>query len=161
MSTINSEEIERRKEVFMEWLTFIDDRIKEWKKTIPGDLAQQLNLNPDSLGIIENYLIKQFQLDDHRDREKRVPLDAIVSYVGTVFCRNIPGTTWKIDVEDASNVYFNLPYLVFKLGAPLCPHHLVQDALFNSSGKEFVDRFQRCMKKYTEYDNYLKSKEHN
>jgi hypothetical protein len=161
MSGTDSSEIERRKEVFMEWLTFIDDRIKEWRKTISVEIAQQLNGKPESLEIAERYLIEHFKLDDHREIEKRVSLDAIVSYVGIVFCRNIPGTIWKIDVEDTSNAYYNLPYLVFKLGVPLCPHHLVQDALYNSSGKEFSERFQGRMEKWIEYDNYMKSKSKN
>lgn len=58
----NSSVIEKRKEVFMDWLAFIDVRIKEWKKTIPADIAQQLDVKPDSLEIVERYLIEHFNL---------------------------------------------------------------------------------------------------
>lgn len=149
---------EERNEVFIEWLTFIEDRVNEWKETIPTELAERLDWTPDSLPLIEKYAIENFTVADQESKTKRIALDAIVSYVGDVIRKNIPETTWKIDLDDKTNIYYNLPYLVFKLGAPLSPHHLLQDALKESTGNEFVQMFEIMYKEWEEYKAYMDSK---
>jgi hypothetical protein len=152
------EEINRRKEIFAEWLTFIGDRVKEWKRTLSKETSSQLDWTPQSLTIIERYLLDHFKLSDQNNKDKRTSLDAIVSYTGEVFRKHIPETVWKIDVEDTSNIFYNLPYLVFKLGVPVCPHYLIQDALTNKTGSELSERFNQRFKKWTEYKTYMEIK---
>lgn len=155
---MNKEEIQRREEVFAEWLTFIGDRVKTWKQTLPEEISSQLNWGPESLPVIEQYLLNNFKLEDQNNKEKRELLDAVVSYTGEVFKKHIPETIWKIDVEDTTNIFYNLPYLVFKLGVPICPHHLIQDALTNRTGSELIERFNQRFKKWIEYTAYLEKK---
>jgi hypothetical protein len=152
------EEIKKRKDVFAEWLTFIGDRVKRWKQTLSEEFSSQLNWNPESLLIIEQYLLDNFKVEDQNNKDKRESLDAIVSYTGEVFRRHIPETIWKIDVEDSTNIFYNLPYLVFKLGVPVCPHHLIQDALTNRTGSELIERFNQRHKKWMEYKAYMETK---
>jgi len=155
---MKEEELKKRKEIFAEWLTFIGDRVKKWKKILPEEISKQLNWSPESLLIIEQYLLNNFKLADQNNKDKREALDAIVSYTGEVFKKHIPETVWKIDVEDPTNIFYNLPYLVFKLGVPVCPHHLIQDALTNRTGSELQERFNQRFNKWIEYKAYMETK---
>lgn len=148
---------EERYETFIEWTTFTEDRINTWKKAIPSEISAKLDWSPESLNILEKYLIDNYTLEDQKDKEKRSSLDAIISYVGDTIRKCIPETVWKIDVEDETNIFYNLPYLVFKLGVPLSPHHLVQDALAEKSGTVIRERYQQRYKKWQQYQAYMES----
>lgn len=143
---------------FIEWTTFTEDRISQWKKDIPNEVSSKLDWSPESLLVVEEYLLDNYVLEDQQDIEKRSALDAIVSYVGDLIRKNIPETIWKIELEDETNIFYNLPYLVFKLGVPLSPHKLVQDALTEKAGNEMLERYQQRFKKWQQYKAYVESK---
>jgi hypothetical protein len=149
---------EERNKVFIEWVTFTEDRVNEWKENITKELADKLDWTPESLPLIEKYAIENYTIADQEDKKKRIALDAIVSYVGDVIRKNIPEVIWKIDLDDKTNIFYNLPYLVFKMGVPICPHHLVQDALKDKTGSEFTDRFNQRFKKWQQYKAHMDSK---
>lgn len=149
---------EERYDTFIEWTTFTEDRINQWKKNIPNEVSSKLDGSPESLLILEKFLLDNYTLEDQKDKEKRPSLDAIVSYVGDLIRKNIPETVWKIELEDETNLFYNLPYLVFKLGVPLSPHNLVQDALAEKKGSVMLERYQQRFKKWQQYQAYMESK---
>ncbi len=149
---------EERYETFIEWTTFTEDRINEWKKSVPKEIASKLDWTPESLLIVEKYLLDNYSVEYQNSKEKRPALDAIVSYVGDLIRRSIPETIWKIELEDETNIFYNLPYLVFKLGVPLSPHSLVQDALVEKTGSVLMERYSQRYKKWQQYKAYLNSK---
>jgi hypothetical protein len=146
-----------RQEIFMEWTTFTIDRVNEWKKNIPTELANKLDWSPESLTFIEKYALENYTIKDQKDKSKRAVLDAIVSYIGEVFRINIPETIWKIELDNQTNIYYNLPYLVFKLGVPTCPHILLQDVLTDKTGIVLTERFNQRLKKWQQYKAYIDS----
>lgn len=150
---------EDRYETFIEWTTFTEDRFNEWKKSLPKEIAAKLDWTPESLLVVEKYLLDNYSAEDQKLKEKRPALDAIVSYVGDLIRKNIPETTWKIELEDETNIFYNLPYLVFKLGVPLSPHSLVQDALVEKTGSVIKERYSQRCKKWQQYKAYMDSKE--
>ena len=152
--------IEERYEDFVEWTTFVEDRFNDWIKTT-SELKEKLNWKPDSLSIIENYLLTNFSIEDLKSHENKYPIDAIVSYIGGTIRMNIPETIWKIDLEDQTNLFYNLPYLVFKLGAPTCPHNLVKECLTTGNSGMIKARFDYHLKKWNQYQSYLRSQESN
>ncbi|WP_422859488.1 hypothetical protein ACOKFD_00670 [Flagellimonas sp. S174] len=149
---------EERNEDFIEWTTFTEDRFNDWVKPNPK-LAKLLDWSPNSLIIVENYLLENFTIEDLENQENKTPIDAIVSYVAETIRKNIPETIWKIDLEDKTNIYYRLPYLVFKLGAPTCPHDLIKDCVGKREHGMIKSRFDYHNKKWIQYQDYLKTNE--
>lgn len=115
MKKLNKKESLERQQWFENWLSTIDKRISSWKDTLEDDLKKELDKSPESLKILEKYLLETFQKPSQtRDQANADLVDTISTYIGQVFIENMPDNhIWEVELVktgDPSEYYF-YPYL--------------------------------------------------
>jgi len=131
---MTEEEKNIKRENFIEWTTFIEDRVDEWAKNIPEDITSLLDYSPESLNVIEAYILSNFDKDSVSDIKNKNAVDAVISYYGETLRRNLPESTWFLDLEDESNIYFNLPSIKTPVAFPISPYSLIKRIINKNSG---------------------------
>lgn len=134
----------KEQEVFKEWLSNIDVRVFDWAELVQGKINFSLDFSDSSLVFLEGYLLKNYEKEALKESNDKSSLDAIVSYIGEVFIRNIEGCEWKL-YEDSSFVYHNLPCIKPKYGSPLSMHRLLQEVIEVRSGHILNGRFNAVL----------------
>ncbi len=86
MKKLTKKQKEARIEWFGKWLSSVDDRISQWKQTLPIELVEKLDLSPTSLLVLESYLVETYQSPSLAYQKGNADIfDAIATYVGEVF----------------------------------------------------------------------------
>ena len=137
---MNQEEKIIKKENFVQWVTFLEDRIDQWKSSLPLELREVLDYGPHSLSEIESYILSNFSLENFNQVENKAIVDAIVSYFGETLRRNLPDSVWDIELEDESSINFNLPCVKTQVGFPINPYGLLRRIIKKNSG-DFLKAF--------------------
>lgn len=131
-------------EDFHWWVTTIAERIEELKQSLPSEISGQMNRSLASLDVLEKYLLANYTPDTLRLPENASICDGLARYVGSTLRHNIAGAEWHIELEDSSDVYYNVPVLIFK-GAersPICPLSMIT-ALFDRNTGEYMSTVAR------------------
>lgn len=95
--------IEQRQEEFDLWVSSIDERISQWKETIPNTVSNKLNgLRPNSLIELEKYIIERYDnyqvfLDDN------FAYNAALSYAGEIFKISFGYAEWYMELRQEYN----------------------------------------------------------
>jgi hypothetical protein len=128
--------MDSRAEDFEWWITTIPDRIEELQRSLPADIAAKLDRSLGSLDSLEAYLLANYTIERMKAAENASLYDGLARYVGSTFNRNIPNLEWYIELEEESDIYFNVPVLVLKDGnlPPTCPLTLITAALDRRTG---------------------------
>jgi hypothetical protein len=133
---MNEKDKQEKKDNFMEWVTFIDDRVEKWKRNIPNGLSQELNWKVESLDKLENYILKKFTKEKIISAENKEEVDAMASYIGETFRVNLPNAKWSIELDDERNIFFNKPTIVTPTpGAAISPFNLLLRIFNENTGK--------------------------
>jgi hypothetical protein len=119
------EEKQRRKENFMMWITFLPDKIIEFKQKLPHEISTLLDETPDSLEALETYMLNNYSLEYFQNPQNKDFVDGFVSYVGEVFQKNLPNAKWSINLEDENDVSFALPVLKNEKLGPFSPFQFI------------------------------------
>lgn len=143
-------EKEEKLENFKTWVTFIDDRVNDWKKEVSGKTVQKLDWSLASLTEVEDYIIKQYRREDILNQENKTAVDAIASYIGETFRLNLPNARWNLELDDKRNVDFNVPTVITNppAGAPINPFVMILRVLHDKSGRVLLDLFEGKMSIY-------------
>jgi hypothetical protein len=132
---MNGHTKDEKSENFIEWVTFIDDRVEKWKRNITKKLANELNWKVDSLEKIERYILENFTKESIIKSESKGAVDAMASYIGETFRLNLPNAKWFIELDDEHNIYYNKPTIVTQVGSAISPFNLVLRILNDGTGK--------------------------
>lgn len=119
------EEKNKRKEDFIMWVTFLPDRVKEFKQKLPSDISNLLDESPDSLEIIETYILNNYSVEYFQNPQNKDFVNGFVSYIGEVFQKNLPNAKWFIELDDEINFCFALPSLKSDKLMPICIHRFL------------------------------------
>ena len=138
---MTEEEKNIKRENFIEWTTFIEDRVNAWTSTISKEVADKLDYSPESLKAIESYVLSHFDKDSVADTRNKNAVDAMVSYYGETLRRNLPNSTWFLDLEDETNIYFNLPSIRTPVGFPISPYSLFKRLIAKNIGTFLYDLY--------------------
>ncbi len=138
---MTEEEKNIKRENFIEWTTFIEDRVNEWGGTISENVADALDYSPESLKVIESYILSNFDKNSVTDTKNTKAVDAVVSYYGETLRRNLPNSTWFLDLEDEGNIYFNLPCIKTLVGFPISPYSLIKRLIAKKTGTFLYDLY--------------------
>ncbi len=128
--------MDSRAEDFECWITTIPDRIEEVKRSLPIDIAKSLDRSLGSLDGLEAYLLQNYTVEQMRAQENAILYDGLARYVGSTLKLNIDRLEWYIKLQDAHDIYFNVPVLILKGGdrSPICPLSLITAALDRRTG---------------------------
>jgi hypothetical protein len=138
---MKAKEKKERKENFIEWVTFIPDRIIEFKKNLPKEISDSLDGSPESLEILENYMIQSFSIEDIQNPQSRDAIDGFMTYTSDVFQKKLPNAKWSINLEDESNIYFALPVISNGIIVPLSLFGFLERIFYKKSGTILKDLF--------------------
>lgn len=148
-------ELEKRHAWFEEWVKTIDDRIEAWKEKLPVHVSQSLDKSPDSLIILEEYLIKTYpDSDSATDPALADTIDAIATYIGEVYKLNLPGNqVWRpsteiMETENPQFYFYCEVGLDFKKGGKN-PASNIPFVLYNKPGRKLYEYYY-ILKKLTE-----------
>lgn len=93
--------IAERRTFFEQWIKNSEERLNRWFAKLPEQLVEQLNFRSDSLDKVEIYMLDRF---DHYmaafSKDNSEEIDAMVTYIGEVFIRNLPNAYWYIHSDD-------------------------------------------------------------
>lgn len=103
---------ESKRDLFEYWLTDMSESIERSLNSMPPDVSGKMDYTPESLDILEKHIIEIFDSPKCALEESEADfVDGIARYVGQVF-RKCLGGKWDIELDDPSNVFFNVPQLV-------------------------------------------------
>ncbi|EGV43084.1 hypothetical protein BZARG_3069 [Bizionia argentinensis JUB59] len=128
-----------KKENFIEWTTFIEDRVNNWTLNAPKKLVDVLDYSPESLKVIEKYILENYTRETLGKPENKSTIDAIISYYSEVFMRNLPNSIWHIELEDENSVDFNLPCIKTPIGTLVNPYYLIKRVMAKNKGTFLYD----------------------
>jgi hypothetical protein len=99
------------REDFNYWLVDMDDALDRFMATLPDEVRQKLDYSPESLEVIEQWLLERYpSLDAARTSGDSKVFDGVARYVGETFRRNVGGR-WSITFDDPKDVNYGLPAL--------------------------------------------------
>ena len=98
-------------EQFEYWLADMDDALERFFATLPDEVRNQLDYSPQSLDVLEKWLLSKYSKMDELQRpsESRA-LDGMARYVGETFRKNLGGH-WEIRLDDPKYVYYGMPQI--------------------------------------------------
>lgn len=149
---LNESELKQRIVWFNEWIKTIDERINNWKETLPLQLSAKLDKSPESLILLGEYLVETFHdANSANDPELEFTMDAIATYIGEVYRLNLPGKQlWKPspEVMDSAHPKF---YFYCEVGLDFNrggknPFSKVRFVIYNKSPLELFEYFQMLVK---------------
>jgi len=140
---MTEEEKEIKQGNFIEWTTFIEDRVDEWSKSVKAELSNKLDYSPDSLLAIEEYILSNFTKDSLSDEQCKMQIDATISYYAETLLRNLPESFWFLDLDDESSYFYNLPSIKTPIGTMICPHKLLPRLIHKNKGTFLFDFFKK------------------
>ena len=133
-----------QKHEFDVWLTFMDDRLGELMQQLPKDVASQLDFTPESLFVIENWLMSQFSGPYELMEKDKYLLDKVACYLGEVIRISLGGH-WGIDYSDPNDAYCGIPTIRTEGEPPICPLTMVTTSLDRRKGNLMENNLRRKM----------------
>jgi hypothetical protein len=124
--------VNKKQEQFEWWITSIDEKVSDLKKKLPVDIKNNLDKSIDSIDLIENFLIQNYNSTD-----KKIDFelwDQIASYIAAVYKINLEKSRWFIELEDESNIFYNKPGLQMNGKIYFYPHSYVMAAIDRRKG---------------------------
>jgi transcription termination factor NusB len=106
---MTKKEKEEKLENFRTWVAFIDDRVNDWRKKLPENIAKQFDWSLKSLDRMEQYILSNYTHENVLLQENKEAIDAMASYIGETFRLNLPNAKWYIELDDEKNIFFNKP----------------------------------------------------
>ncbi|MDJ1482461.1 hypothetical protein QNI16_18300 [Cytophagaceae bacterium YF14B1] len=131
---MTAQEKEEKRENFVAWVTFIEDRVDEWKAGLPESISSKLTYKIDSLDVIESYFLANFTRDSIKDVANKYAIDAFASYIGETLRLHWPNAKWVIELDDKDSVDFNTPVIKVPVGSGIPPYALVRRVLLENRG---------------------------
>lgn len=136
-----------KEEQFEWWITSIDEKVSNLKKKLPVEIKDNLDKSIDSIDVIENFLIQNYNSTD-----KKIDFelwDQIASYIGAVYKLNLEKSRWFIELEDEANIFYNKPGLQINSNIYFYPHSYVTAAIDRRIGNfiSHVTKNHRCRQK--------------
>ena len=129
---------------FEEWLILMDDKLEQLARELPREVADYLDYSPNSLAILEDWLISSYASPEAIMESDKYFLDRVACYVGECFRKNLCGK-WTIDDSDPESAYYGLP-IVRTEGMPAhCPLPIVTAALDRRTGIEMKSILENQM----------------
>ncbi len=128
-----------KKENFIEWTTFSEDRVDEWSANAPKEIVEVLDYSPESLKNIEKYILANYDKESLSNPENKIAIDAVISYYAETFRRNLPGSIWYIELEDENSIDFNLPCIKTPIGTLINPYYLIKRVIAKNKGTFLYD----------------------
>ncbi len=136
---MTEEEKNIKKENFIEWTTFTEDRVDEWSVNAPKEIVEALNYNPESLKVVEKYILDNYDKEALSVPENKTAIDALISYYAETFRRNLPNSIWYIELEDEDSIDFNLPCIKTSIGTLINPYYLFKRVIAKNKGTFLYD----------------------
>lgn len=147
------EEKQRRKEDFMMWVTFLPDKVIEFKQQLPSKISNLLDESPDSLEVVETYILNNYPVEYFQSSQNKDFVDGFVSYVGEVFQKNLPDAKWSINLDDEDDVSFALPVLKNEKLGPFSPFEFLLPMFHFKRGNYIKSNFDKKLKYVMNNDN--------
>jgi hypothetical protein len=150
--TMTKKEKEEKRVNFLDWVTFIEDRVNQWKKHLPRELSEKLDWSIDSFSTLERFVLENYTIEQFRDPANKDAVDALASYIGETYRLNLPNAKWEIELDEESDINFNAPAVttVPPAGVPINPFPLVFRIINNKSGDILKRIFEGTVAIYNE-----------
>jgi hypothetical protein len=93
------------------WLHIMPDEMPRLS-ILPKEVRTQLNYSPASLDVLEDYIRKNYTVEELSDRRNRFAADLFARYIGETLCRNNPELYWSFETEDDQSPFYGIPVLL-------------------------------------------------
>ncbi len=151
---MTEEEKQIKRDNFIEWTTFTEDRVNEWSENAPKELVDALDYSPESLKDVEKYILSNYDKESLSKPENKIAIDALISYYAEVFRRNLPDSIWYIELEDEDSIDFNLPCIKTPIGTLINPYYLLKRVVAKNTGTFLYDLYKKRLEFINNPDTY-------
>ena len=110
---LTSEQKAEQLELFDSWLWDIPNALERFKNRMPKEIQDKLDFSIQSLDIVENHLLDNYETIEQIKNEPSYILDGYAVYVGETFrnvLKNDKVNQWELMLEE-DNVYYLLPVI--------------------------------------------------
>lgn len=106
-------------------------------------MKAKLGLGIESLDAVEKFVLGRYKtIAQALKSDQRDVLDGVARHIGLVFLLNVDGAAWGIDLEDADNVYYQLPIIRIAGGPEECPLSMATACIDRRTGSYLRDLVQ-------------------
>jgi hypothetical protein len=127
------------------WLITLDDKLDQLFSTLPEDVSGRLDYSPESLTVLEKWLIDTYITSNDLLNQDKYLLDKLSCYVGETIRKNTT-RIWTIDLENRNRAYFGLPVLLRPGDPPECPMSMVTASISRKKGN-YMEKLLRVLMK--------------
>lgn len=105
---LNLQAIENE-DLFEFWLMNMDEALDNFLKALPDNIRQCMNYSPNSLQVLEEWLLSKYSdTDVMLSMSESKLVDGAARYIGEVFRKTLGGK-WFVDLKDEKNAFYGLP----------------------------------------------------
>jgi hypothetical protein len=129
---------------FQYWLMDMEDSLERFLGNYSEEIRDTLDYTPKSTLILEDLILKKYDsVEPALKRSEAEFMDGCARYIGEVF-RLTAGCHWDIELDDPSDVYYDLPQVVNgnNQSGPIAPLSLATAALDRRTGHYIYDVLQ-------------------
>jgi hypothetical protein len=131
------------------WLNIMPDEMPRLS-LLPKEVRMRLDYSPGSLDVVEDYIRKNYTVEEMKDRKNRYARDLFARYVGETMRRTHPELYWSFETDDHQSPFYGVPVLL-TLGQedhvpPMTPTMWVM-TLIEQNGNGFLRGQLRTAKK--------------
>ncbi len=121
--------------------------VDSWSANAPAEIVKHLDYCPESLKEIERYILEKYNKENLGDSENKIEIDALVSYYGETIRRNIPNSTWHIELDDETDAYYNSPAVKPPIGLHIGLYYVLKRIIHKKTGTFLYNRYIKTIKK--------------
>jgi len=125
-----------KEERFQYWLADMDDALERFVALLPQDDRIRFDFSVESLSILEEYLLGEFDsFDVNASQDRRLMLDGASRYLGETV-RRLTGGRWWLELRDPEQANFGMPVLggFANEVPPICPFFVVTASIDRRTG---------------------------
>jgi hypothetical protein len=100
-----------KEENYTWWLNIMPDEMPRLS-ILPKEVRARLDYSPASLDVLEEYIRKNYTMDEMKDRKNRFARDLFARYVGETLRKSSPELYWAFDTDNDQSPFYGIPVLL-------------------------------------------------
>lgn len=154
---MNQEQRAAYEEKFRTWVSTIDQVVDQWIETLPDTVRTRLDFTPESLTVLEQYLLERFESPmDAYNSENSSTIDSASGYIGKVYLANFAIAEWCPSSSTDPSMLF--PQICFGASGSLVPFLHIPPLLNFRTGEGLITVFEKKTASVKNLEEYLLKK---
>ena len=93
------------------WLNIMPDEMPRLS-ILPKEVRARLDYSPASLDVLEEYIRKNYTIEEMKDRKNRFARDLFARYVGETLRKSSSDLYWAFNTDNDQSPFYGIPVLL-------------------------------------------------